>query len=92
MPSKISIISDFVTSFDASSLSIIKTTTATRSIKILIPSSKLLGVVFKQVKQVNLEASSGTFPNQLTTLGIEYLQCSRFQRREEWLLLSFYIM
>ena len=62
MPSKVSIISNYVTSPDASSLSVIRTATATWSIKVLIPSSKLLCAVFRQVKQVNLETSSGTFP------------------------------
>ena len=62
MPSKISITSNSITSPDASSLSVIKTTTATWSINFLIPFSKLLCVVFNQVKHVNLRTSSGAFP------------------------------
>ncbi|CBI14991.3 unnamed protein product, partial [Vitis vinifera] len=62
MPSKISITSNSVTSPDASRLSVIRTTTGTSSIKILIPSSKLICAVIKQVKQVNLETSSRAVP------------------------------
>ena len=62
IPSKISIISNSVTSADASSLNVIRAAAATWSIKISFPSSKLLCVIFKQVKQVNLETSTGISP------------------------------
>ena len=81
MPSKISITSNSVTSPDASRLSVIRTTTGTSSIKILIPSSKLICAVIKQVKQVNLETSSRAVPIswQLWTLNT----CSFLTSRDE---------